>query len=164
MNIEHVIHPRSHASSPPVKHVKAVGLVGGPFAISLSSVASLFLSGLTLTFLFGSLVPIAVGLILGHSRVGQRFVEVLTAEYEGRLLTTDVECEVVSSLDNSAVVLGSNWLFARREVWWSHWVHHQLPNVSPRLQLLASGKLNLKRTEDLGGRNRMVPQCNDFNT
>jgi hypothetical protein len=72
--------------------------------------------GLTLTFLFGSLVPIAVGLILGHSRVGQCFVEVLMVEYEGRLLTTDIECEVVSSLDNS-VVLGSNWLFAWREVW-----------------------------------------------
>ena len=53
------------------------------------------------------LVSMAVGLILGHSRVGHRFVEVLTAEYEGRLLTTDVECEVVSSPDN-AVVLGSN--------------------------------------------------------
>jgi len=35
----------------------------------------------------GSLVPIAVGFILGHSRVGQHFVEVSTAEYEGRLLT-----------------------------------------------------------------------------
>jgi len=58
----------------------------------------------------------AVGLIFGHSRVGQRFVEVLTAEYEGRLLTTDVQYEVVLSLDNS-VVLGSNWLFAWREVW-----------------------------------------------
>jgi len=56
-----------------------------------------------LTFLFGSLVPIAVGLILGHSCVGQHFVKVLTAEYEGRLLTTDVECEVMSSLDNSVV-------------------------------------------------------------
>jgi len=32
------------------------------------------------------------------------------------MLTTDVECEVVSSPDN-AVVLGSNWLFAWREVW-----------------------------------------------
>ena len=30
------------------------------------------------------------------------------------------------------------------------------------LQRLASGKLNLKRTEDLGGRNKMVPQCNDL--
>jgi len=48
-----------------------------------------------------SLVPMAAGLILGHSRVGQRFVEVLTAEYEGCLLTTDVECEVVSSMNNS---------------------------------------------------------------
>jgi len=47
------------------------------------------------------LVPMAVGLILGHSRVGQRFMEVLMAGYEGRLLTTDVECEVVSSLDNA---------------------------------------------------------------
>jgi len=38
---------------------------------------------------FGSLVPtrIAVGFILGHSRVGQRFAEVSTAEFEGRLLT-----------------------------------------------------------------------------
>jgi len=63
------------------------------------------------TFLFGSLVPIVVALILGHSRVGQHFVEVLTAEYEGRLLTKDVECKVVSSPDKS-VVLGSNWLFA----------------------------------------------------
>jgi len=71
-----------------------------------------------LTFLFGSLVPIAVALILSHSRVGQHFVEVLTAEYEDRLLTKDVECGVVSSLDNS-VVLRSNWLFAWREVWWS---------------------------------------------
>jgi hypothetical protein len=62
------------------------------------------------------LVPKAVGLILGHSRVGQRFVEVLTAEYESRLLTTDVECEVVS-LPDDVVVLGSNWLFAWREVW-----------------------------------------------
>ena len=58
----------------------------------------------------------AVGLMLGHSRVGQRFVEVLMAEYEGRLLTTDVECEVMSSPDN-AVVLGSNWLYAWCEVW-----------------------------------------------
>jgi len=49
-------------------------------AFQISSVASPFLSGLTLTFLFGNLVPIAVGLILGHSRVGQRFVEVSTAE------------------------------------------------------------------------------------
>jgi len=40
------------------------------------------MSGLTLTLLFGSLVPIAVGLTFGHSRVGQHFVEVLTAEYE----------------------------------------------------------------------------------
>ena len=71
-----------------------------------------------------SLVPIAVGLILGHSRVGQHFVEVLTAEYEGRLLTTDDECEVVSSLDNS-VVLGSNWLFTWREAW-----RHQLDSSS----------------------------------
>ena len=62
------------------------------------------------------LVPKAVGLILGHSRVGQHFVEVLTAEYEGRLSTTDVECEVVS-LPDDIVVLGSNWLFAWREVW-----------------------------------------------
>jgi hypothetical protein len=54
--------------------------------------------------------------MLGHSRVGHRFVEVLTAEYEGRSLTTDVECKVVSSLDNF-VVLGSNWLFTWREVW-----------------------------------------------
>ena len=30
-------------------------------------------------------------------------MEVLTAEYEGRLLTTDIECEVVSSLDNFVV-------------------------------------------------------------
>ena len=127
-------------------------------------VASPFLSGLTLTLLFGSLVPIAVGLILGHSRVGQHFMEVLTAEYEGCLLTTDVECEVVSSLDNS-VVLGSNWLFTWREVWRSQLgSNHQFPNVSPRLQRLASGKLNLKRTEDLGGRNQMVPKCNGFNT
>jgi hypothetical protein len=63
-----------------------------------------------------TLVPLAVALMLGHSRVGHRFVEVLTAEYEGRSLTTDVECVVVSSLDDS-VLLGSNWLFAWREVW-----------------------------------------------
>ena len=44
------------------------------------------------------------------------------------------------------------------------WIHHQFPNVSPRLQRLASGKLNLKRIEDLGGRNKMVPQCKDSNT
>ena len=79
-----------------------------------------------LTFLFGSLVPIAVGLILGHSCVGQHFVEVLTVEYEGRLLTTDVECEVVSSLDNS-VVLGSNWSFAWREVWRSQLCSSSIP-------------------------------------
>jgi len=65
-----------------------------------------------------SLVPLAVALMLGHSRIGHRFMEVLTTEYEGRSLTTDVECEVVSSLDNS-VVLGLNWLFVWHEVWWS---------------------------------------------
>jgi len=43
-------------------------------------------------------------------------VEVLTTEYEGLSLMTDVECEVVSFPDN-AVALGSNWLFAWREVW-----------------------------------------------
>jgi hypothetical protein len=80
-----------------------------------------------------SLVPIVVGLMLGHSHVGHRFVEVLTAEYEGRLLTTDVQCEVVSSLDNS-VVLGSNWLFAWRKVWQSQLGSSLIPKciaVSP---------------------------------
>jgi len=90
-------------------------LLPPPFAIMQPSIGRIPVSvRFTLTFLFGSLVPIAVGLS-GHSRVGQHFVEVLTAEYEGRLLTMDVECEIVSSLDNS-VVLGSNWLFAWREV------------------------------------------------
>jgi hypothetical protein len=88
-------------------------------------------------------------------------VEVLTAEYEGRLLTTDVECEFVSSLDNS-VVLGIGYSRGA-ESGGPSWVHHQFLNVSPRLQRLASDKLSLKRTEDLGGRNKMVPQCNDFN-
>ncbi|KAJ8582279.1 hypothetical protein M405DRAFT_573347 [Rhizopogon salebrosus TDB-379] len=70
--------------------------------------------------------------MLGYSRVGHRFVEVLTAEYEGRLLTTDVECELVSSEDNS--VLGSNWLFAWREVWRSQLGSSSIPKciaVSP---------------------------------
>jgi len=89
---------------------------------------------------------------LSHSRVGQHFVEVLTAEYEGRLLTTDVECEAVSSW-TSSVVLG----YSRgARSGGPSWVHHQFPNVSPRLQRLASGKLNLKRTEDLGCRDKMV--------
>jgi hypothetical protein len=40
-----------------------------------------------------SLVPVGVGHALGRaSDIGQRFVEVLTAEYRGRSLMTDVEC------------------------------------------------------------------------
>jgi len=76
----------------------------------------------------------AVGLILGHSRVGHRFVEVLTAEYEGRLLMTDVECEVVLSPDN-VVVLGSNWLFAWCEAWRSQLGSLSIPEciAAPRL-------------------------------
>jgi hypothetical protein len=71
--------------------------------------------------------------MLGHSHIGHHFVEVLTAEYEGRLLMTDVECEVMSSLDNS-VVLGSNWLFVWHEVWWSQLGSSLIPKciaVSP---------------------------------
>ena len=80
------------------------------------------------------LVPLAVGLILGHFRVGHHFVEGLTAEYEGRLLTTDVECEVVLSPDN-AVVLGSDWLFAWCEVWRSQLGSPSIPEciAAPRL-------------------------------
>ena len=76
----------------------------------------------------------AVGLILGHSHVGQRFVEVLTPEYEGRLLTTDVECKVVSSPDN-VVVLGSIWLLAWREAWRSQLGSPSIPEciAAPRL-------------------------------
>ena len=111
-----------------------------------------FLSGLTLTFLFGSLVPNVVGLILGHSRVGQHFVEVLTAEYEGRLLPTDVECEVVSSPGQSCCPRIELVIRVARSLAQLGSIHHQFPNVSPRLQRLASGKLNPKRTEDLGGR------------
>jgi hypothetical protein len=56
-----------------------------------------------------SLVPVGVGRALGRaSNIGQRFVEVLTAEYRGHSLTTDVECEIVSY----TVVIGSNWLAA----------------------------------------------------
>ena len=84
-------------------------------------------------------------------------MEVLTAEYEGRLLTTDVECEVVSSLLSSGQIDYSRGAK-------SGGLHHQFPNVPPRLQRLASGKLTLKRTGELGDRNKMVTQCNDFNT
>jgi hypothetical protein len=103
---ESILGRPSHASSPPVVH---------PFPL-FSSTSSFRNNAATLTFLFGSLVPIAVGLILGHSRVGQQFVEVLTAEYEGRLLTTDVECEVVSSLDNSVVLGGRAGFSASKEL------------------------------------------------
>jgi hypothetical protein len=59
-----------------------------------------------------SLVPVGVGRALGRaSNIGQRFVEVLTAEYRGHSLTTDVECEIVSSAEDT-VVIGSNWLAA----------------------------------------------------
>lgn len=37
-----------------------------------------------------SLVPIGVGRALGRPLVWQRFIEVLTAEYEGRSLTSNV--------------------------------------------------------------------------
>jgi hypothetical protein len=77
------------------------------------------------------LAPPMVGLILGHSRVGHRFVEVLTAEYEGRLLTTDVECEVVLSPD-SVVVLGSNGCSRGVKPGGPSWVHHRFLNVSRR--------------------------------
>ena len=50
-------------------------------------------------------------------------------EYEGRLLMTDVECEVVSSEDNS-IVLGSNWSFAWREVWRSQLGSSSIPIVN----------------------------------
>jgi len=83
-----------------------------------------FLSGLTPTSLFGSLVPIAVGLILGHSRVGQHFVKALTAEYEGRLLTTDVECDHPKTTLLSSGRIG----YSRgREVWRSQLDSSSIP-------------------------------------
>ena len=85
-------------------------------------------------------------------------MEVVTAGYEGRLLTTDVECEVLSSL---SVVLGSNWLFAWREVWRSQLGSSSIPKciaASP-----ATGQRQAQ-PEDLGGRDKVVPQCNEFNT
>jgi len=105
-----------------------------PFAIMQPFIARVPVSVRFDSDLPRCLVPMAVGLILGHSRVGHRFVEVLTAEYEGLSLTTDVECEIVSSPD-SAVVLGSNWLFAWREVWRSQLGSPSIPEciAAPRL-------------------------------
>ena len=104
-----------------------------PFAIMQSFIGRVPVSVRFDTGVPRCLVPKAIGLILGHCRVGQHFVEVLMAEYEGRPLTTDVECEVVC-LPDDTVVLGSNWMFVWLEVWRSQLGSPSIPechSVSP---------------------------------
>ena len=54
-----------------------------------------------------SAVSVKVGTMFGRSRIGSRFSAVLTAVYEGRSLTTDIEFDAVSAL-GCDVVAGSD--------------------------------------------------------
>lgn len=67
-----------------------------------------------------TLVSCEIGL-LSYSRLGQRFVQVLTASYEGRSLTTDIEVEVGSLIKRTSSIhhrIGLDFCMASD---WSHW-------------------------------------------
>lgn len=63
-----------------------------------------------------SLVSSSIAHSLGHSGVGSRFSEILTASYNHRSLTTDVEFEIIDDGLLPDVVIGSNWIAAWRIV------------------------------------------------
>ena len=62
-----------------------------------------------------SAVSVKVGATFGRSHTGSHFLAVLTAAYEGRSFTIEVESDVVSTL-GCDVVVGSEWLAAWRQV------------------------------------------------
>ncbi|KAG1800852.1 uncharacterized protein HD556DRAFT_1438848 [Suillus plorans] len=64
---------------------------------------------------FCCLVTSSTAHSLGHSGLGSRFTEIRTASYEGRALTTDIEFEIVPSLD-ADVLIGMNWIATWRTV------------------------------------------------
>ncbi|KAG1797582.1 hypothetical protein EV424DRAFT_1546564 [Suillus variegatus] len=61
------------------------------------------------------LVAPSVARDLGYSAPDSRFSEILTASYDGRALTTDIEFEVSRSIDCD-VLIGMNWIAAWRAV------------------------------------------------
>lgn len=98
------------------------------------------------------LVSIPVAHELGRSAPlpGFRFSEILTASYDGRALTTDVEFEVVRSLDCD-VLIGVNWIAAWRAVGreYEHPVHNPYSRRASGLQGDSTSPLNPCYLSDL---------------